>query len=284
MLLLLCLHYPKKRIFYLSQNITCLRIRGYILYSIHRGRARLCAISTSYLVSFGRIAAECAAFLIKVLFFRYKVRAGDHEIHSYESTEQEQFPVEVHVHPGYRHAPYYENDIALVKLNQTVHLSPYVRTVCLPMTNEDLAKPGAVGTLAGWGKTESGLHSSTLHHSTYMIQNNTFCDRATNYFFNSTVTFCAGDGKGKRDTCHGDSGGSMVRNVLVNGRRRWVTVGLVSWGEGCALKDKYGYYTRLQPFVDWIRHKMNDSSKNIHSVLDSKCFCFFCMQYILSSL
>ncbi|KAK3730729.1 hypothetical protein QZH41_005007 [Actinostola sp. cb2023] len=51
----------------------------------------------------------------------------------------------------------------------------------------------------------------------------------------------------------------MVRNVLVNGRRRWVTVGLVSWGEGCALKGKYGYYTRLQPFVYWIRHKMNDS-------------------------
>ncbi|KAK3730731.1 hypothetical protein QZH41_005003 [Actinostola sp. cb2023] len=76
-----------------------------------------------------------------LLTTRYKIIVGDHNTRVKESTEQEQFPVEVHVHPGYRHAPYYDNDIALVKLNQSVNLSPYVRTVCLPMTNEYLAKP-----------------------------------------------------------------------------------------------------------------------------------------------
>ncbi|KAK3730733.1 hypothetical protein QZH41_005006 [Actinostola sp. cb2023] len=99
---------------------------------------------------------------------RYKIIVGDHNTRVKESTEQEQFPVEVHVHPGYRHAPYYENDIALVKLNQSVNLSPYVRTVCLPMTSEDLAKPARC---ADPGVPDNGflINSSSISAFTHGI-------------------------------------------------------------------------------------------------------------------
>jgi secreted trypsin-like serine protease len=141
-----------------------------------------------------------------------------------------------------------------VELSQNVKLGPYVRTICLPEADEDLSTPGAVAHVAGWGKTSERDHRSTvLLHSAFQIQSNDLCDQTTEYYFNQSVTFCAGDGKGGNDTCHGDSGGSLVRRVLRKGSYRWVTVGLVSWGEECGERYKYGYYTRMEPFTDWIQ-------------------------------
>lgn len=33
---------------------------------------------------------------------------------------------------------------------------------------------------------------------------------------------------------------------------RWLVIGIVSWAEGCAQRDKYVYYTREYSFLDWI--------------------------------
>jgi hypothetical protein len=63
-------------------------------------------------------------------------------------------------------------------------------------------------------------------------------------------TLCAGVPQGGKDTCQGDSGGPMV--VHTN-RGRWVQIAVVSWGIGCARKDRPGVYTRVSAFSDWIR-------------------------------
>lgn len=76
--------------------------------------------------------------------------------------------------------------------------------------------------------------------------------------YNSTVTFCAGDGQGVKDTCTGDSGGAFVRESRGGDGYRWIAAGLVSWGEGCAQKNQYAYYTRVYPFIDWINKIMNE--------------------------
>ncbi|XP_028512777.1 uncharacterized protein LOC110231997 isoform X1 [Exaiptasia diaphana] len=189
---------------------------------------------------------------------KYKIKVGDHELRSYESSEQEHKFQEIFIHPDYRHDPIYENDIALVKLNREVILGPYVRTVCLPGPDLDLAKPGTAGMVAGWGMTDYSWVSSFLRYSVFNIQTNSVCRRAISFYYNKTVAFCASDVKGHSAPCYGDSGGSMVRKFFLNGKYRFVTIGLVSWG-GCTLGSHFGYYTRLQPFLPWIYHKVNST-------------------------
>lgn len=143
-----------------------------------------------------------------------------------------------------------------------------MQTVCLPNKNEgDQAIPTTNGTVAGWGATRAlrlGERpspqdlSKVLRHAVLQIQSNPLCINKTIISYNATITFCAGDGKGKSDTCQGDSGGPFVREIRRGGQMRWVVIGIVSWGEGCAQRDKYGYYTRVYPFLDWINRTIED--------------------------
>ena len=148
--------------------------------------------------------------------------------------------------------------------------------MCLPEKHEgDLAIPGTNGFVAGWGVTRALRHgefakpndtSNVLRHAVFKVQDNNICLKKSSITYNSTLAFCAGDGgRGVRDSCKGDSGGAFVRKVRRRPNLHWVAVGIVSWGEGCAQKDKYGYYTRLYPFIDWIKKTMDN--RKFHNIL-----------------
>ena len=62
-------------------------------------------------------------------------------------------------------------------------------------------------------------------------------------------TLCAGLRRGGKDSCQGDSGGPLV----VRDGDAWVQAGIVSWGAGCAKPGKYGVYTSVGAFADWVR-------------------------------
>ena len=64
--------------------------------------------------------------------------------------------------------------------------------------------------------------------------------------------FCAGYLDAAMDACSGDSGGPLV----VHYRGTTFLLGVVSWGEQCAAKGKYGVYTRLANFLSWIDQTM----------------------------
>ena len=70
------------------------------------------------------------------------------------------------------------------------------------------------------------------------------------------MTFCAGDGRGESDPCKGHCGGAFVRQIRRGRNSQWVAIGVVSWGNGCAQTDEYGYYTRVYTFIDWIKKTM----------------------------
>jgi transmembrane serine protease 11E len=65
---------------------------------------------------------------------------------------------------------------------------------------------------------------------------------------------CAGS---EKDACQGDSGGPLVLrpskkadDLRVKGDE--VLVGIISWGESCGQPKKYGVYTRVSAYRDWI--------------------------------
>lgn len=138
-----------------------------------------------------------------------------------------------------------DNDIALLKIASSTTGRPIpLASETEPLTNGQLLE------VTGWGATSDGGAATTrLQKVAVPFVTNDTCNKSGSY--NSTITprmICAGSRSGGVDACQGDSGGPLV-NRQGSGP---VLVGVVSFGEGCARKLKYGVYTRVSQFRTWI--------------------------------
>jgi hypothetical protein len=75
------------------------------------------------------------------------------------------------------------------------------------------------------------------------------CSSAYNGRFHAPTMICAGLANGGKDSCQGDSGGPLI--APYNGSI--YSIGVVSWGDGCARPNKYGVYAEVAHVVEWIR-------------------------------
>ncbi len=163
---------------------------------------------------------------------------------------------EIHKHPNYNNPALFSNDIALLKLAETVpEAAARLATV----------KPGndLLALTAGWGKLEdvivtqenvSALLPRDLREVSVSILDNSLCP------FNLTDSqICAGFLAGGKDSCQGDSGGPL----MLKSQGQDTLVGIVSFGDGCAQENSPGVYTSVAAYRDWIAQTTTDPSTGI---------------------
>ncbi|XP_047487780.1 transmembrane protease serine 11D-like isoform X2 [Penaeus chinensis] len=182
------------------------------------------------------------------------VRAGMHDLASYqENTTQVIKAKQILLHPEYSPVTS-ANDIALLSLEEPLKWASGVGPVCLP--------PGAdfedrVAVVTGWGAMGShGPYATKLNEVAVTITDQEMCEKAyiSSTFHVTDNHICAAD-PGK-DACHGDSGGPLV--IKENGR--WVLIGIVSFGRGCAMPGFPGVYTRVSSYNTWLLKNMTFGS------------------------
>lgn len=153
------------------------------------------------------------------------------------------------IHPDYDFNPKNpKSDIALLQLEK-----PSTQPV-LPVADKysNLTDENTLATVIGWGLTDAKDHTSisdTLRQTSVPIVSNKICNAPNSYAGEVKNTMlCAGFSQGGTDACLGDSGGPLV----VKTNTGWQQIGIVSWGEGCALPNYYGVYTRVPLFQNFI--------------------------------
>ncbi|KAF2881994.1 hypothetical protein ILUMI_24175 [Ignelater luminosus] len=152
-------------------------------------------------------------------------------------------------------------DVALIRLNQVVNYTDFIKPVCLPISSELQNKSflGETVTVAGWGKTQTTIRMNEKKLKVELpVMSNPDCSssyRQRNVQIAGSH-ICAGGEKGK-STCSGDSGGPLMYRDRTVEEENWVTVGIVSFGvKKCAVEDVPAVFTRVTEYVEWIIDNM----------------------------
>uniref|UniRef100_A0A8C0H6D6 Vitamin K-dependent protein C n=1 Tax=Chelonoidis abingdonii TaxID=106734 RepID=A0A8C0H6D6_CHEAB len=174
-----------------------------------------------------------------------------------ENTEMMYSVEKVLVHGRFVSATY-DYDIALIKLKEPIKFSIYVIPACLPdadFANEILMNQKS-GTVSGFGRLyEHGRVSNKLKVLQVPYIDRNSCKQTTNFAITDNM-FCAGYDNVTKDACQGDSGGPHVTKY----KDTYFVTGIVSWGEGCARKGKYGVYTKVSKFQSWLKRTFRQNS------------------------
>ncbi|XP_058979635.1 trypsin-1-like [Musca domestica] len=181
---------------------------------------------------------------------RISVRLLEHDRNASHFQKIDRKVEEITTHPKYN-ARTYDNDIAIIKLNEPVEMTDLLHPVCMPTPGKSFK--GETGTVTGWGALKvGGFTSNTLQEVKVPIMSQDEC-RKTRYGA-SRITdnmLCAGYPDGMKDSCQGDSGGPL--HIVATGTREHQLAGVVSWGEGCAKPGYPGVYARVNRYGTWIK-------------------------------
>ncbi|XP_032401257.1 ST14 transmembrane serine protease matriptase a [Xiphophorus hellerii] len=152
-------------------------------------------------------------------------------------------------HPNYNPNTF-DNDIALMELDTPIEYSDYIQPICLPTADYKIPA-GQNVWITGWGATrEGGTAAKTLQKASVRIINHSECNKLMSFRLTSRM-LCAGVLTGGVDACQGDSGGPLSSP---EGECMFLA-GVVSWGDGCARRNKPGIYSTVTEFLGWIKEK-----------------------------
>lgn len=201
---------------------------------------------------------------------RISVRLLEHDRKMSHLQKIDRKVAEVTTHPKYN-ARNYDNDIAVIKLDEPVEFNEVLHPVCMPTPGRSFK--GETGIVTGWGALKvGGPTSDTLQVGTSQVLSvehfsNLFGhlqevmvpilsqDECRKSRYGNKITdnmLCGGYDEGGKDSCQGDSGGPL--HIVPNGTREHQIAGVVSWGEGCAKAGYPGVYARVNRYGTWIKN------------------------------
>ncbi|XP_045537778.1 CLIP domain-containing serine protease B9 [Papilio machaon] len=169
--------------------------------------------------------------------------------------------VQVIVHPMYDRR-LHNGDISLLRLEKSINYTDFIRPVCLPTTEFVASQDYVIGTsftTAGWGLTELGTPSIIKQKVDLDTVPMDICKVKMPHINKLDVDkiICAG-GKPGKDTCNGDSGGPLTKDITIEFNTNAYLFGITSFGSArCGVTDTPSVYTRVAAYMDWIIANIN---------------------------
>lgn len=161
-------------------------------------------------------------------------------------------------HPSYEPASF-NNDLALIKLANPVDMTSCgARCAIIPLISaaneDDLMDVGTAAFISGWGnQSNTGASNFPVQLQAAQVSIMDCVGSGSGYSVSDITNnmICAGiPSTFTKDTCQGDSGGPIV---VSKGNDGYIQVGIVSFGEGCAMANYPGVYTRISRYSTWLR-------------------------------
>jgi len=192
-------------------------------------------------------AAHCVSSFFMSNPANWEVHAGKHDISKTESTQQVFKVSRIIAHEGYSSLSQ-ADDIALMKIQGSFTWTDAVKPAGSPGTNPG-SMVGEEAYVTGWGTTsEGGSIPDKLMEVDVPIISNSDCQTRYSQETITSKQICAGYTAGGKDSCQGDSGGPLV----AKSGGKWIQLGVVSYGYGCARPFRPGVYTRVSEYINWI--------------------------------
>jgi len=194
----------------------------------------------------------------------YSANFGQHIISKSSSFEFTRGIEEIIVHPDYNTITL-NSDIALLKLDEEVIYSEFIRPACLAAPDTASWDTNRYKcTVLGWGDTGDGQLSDILLQLNVEVLIPSHCvdltmldggkDYSHGYVVEGDPKICAGGIQGQ-DTCGGDSGGPLI--CLDMTTKSYFLHGVTSYGtHPCGQPAKPGVYTKVSSFTDWIQESI----------------------------
>ncbi|XP_071050949.1 serine protease 1-like [Onthophagus taurus] len=177
---------------------------------------------------------------------------------THEPTQQRKKLAKVWIHEKYdKKGDYY--DISLLKLKKKVDTNKFM-PCCLPTKVYNSNTRPKEGLITGLGDQVFNDRNITClaKEARILIYSDDVCKKTlTDPGQDPSKTpligaFCAGYLEGKVDACQGDSGGPLT---ILAPDSKYILLGVVSFGEGCAKPGHPGVYTDVSQYLDWIYKK-----------------------------
>ncbi|CAG0899819.1 unnamed protein product [Cyprideis torosa] len=194
-----------------------------------------------------------------------RIRLGDRVLKNDTEIEHRDYPIIKAIkHENYTKPLRNDNDIALIKFNNSECYPDHVYPVFLPTSFVGINLVGKTPYAVGWGTTEfQGPQSDILLQAQLTVEDTQDCIDAFGAFRGVNISsskLCAyEDGRG---TCQGDSGGGLyLRNPNTPAEEgvNYEIIGVSSFGYKCAEKDKPAIYTRVTEYLDWIEETIKNN-------------------------